>query len=609
MQNRAPPGWRAAGARYTAGVGSQGRNATPFASFAVAGLLLVLLAGLAVLQYHWIGEISRAERERRAARLEADTQRFAAEFDRELALVCAAFMPRLGEADMALDERLRARHAAWTDTAPHARVLDELLLAERAPDGSLGLLRFEPQSGRLERAEWSADLRGVRERLEAGSRARLEGSEPEGGEHALALLAEVPALVVPAAFGDEHPALIIARLDRAYLADVLLPELAQRHFGGRSGEYDLAVVRRGTSGDALIWRSGPDVSLENLRRPDASTDMFGLRPFAELRPRGPRFGRRGPGPHGFGPPPHVHRGAPARVPGPPLGLAGPGGAWRLLVRHHDGSLEAAVSRARWHNLVVSAAVLSLLASSVVFLAASTRRAHALSRQQLEFVAGVTHELHTPLAGIRSAAQNLHDGVVQGPEQVRRYGALIEKEGRRLSELLQQVLEFAGIHGGRRPLRRERVDARALVEEAVQACRFVIEEHGARVETDLPESLPPLEADPDALRTALRNLVANAAKYGGGWLRVAARVQDRRALELRVEDRGPGIDTDERRRIFEPFYRGRGARAGQAAGSGLGLSIVRDVVAAHGGSVEVKPRVEGGSVFTLRLPLARAEAPA
>ena len=121
------------------------------------------------------------------------------------------------------------------------------------------------------------------------------------------------------------------------------------------------------------------------------------------------------------------------------------------MKHPSGSLEAAVNAARRRNLLVSTASSAMLGASMGLLVVSTRRAQELARQQIEFVAAVSHELRTPLAVIRSAADNLADGVVHDEAQVRKYGELVRGEGRRLTEMVEQILEFAGIQSGQRAL--------------------------------------------------------------------------------------------------------------------------------------------------------------
>ena len=142
---------------------------------------------------------------------------------------------------------------------------------------------------------------------------------------------------------------------------------------------------------------------------------------------------------------------------------------------------------------------------------------------MEFVAGVTHELNTPLAAIRSAGQNLADGIVKDPAQVRRYGGLIEKEGGRLTALVAQVLDFAGIESGSRAYASEPLEVAPLVDLVLRDHRLALEQAGMTVEADLAPDLPPVRGDAAALRRALDNVVANAVKFAasGRWLAVRA----------------------------------------------------------------------------------------
>jgi len=135
-------------------------------------------------------------------------------------------------------------------------------------------------------------------------------------------------------------------------------------------------------------------------------------------------------------------------------------------------------------------------------------------------------------------------------------------------------------------------------------RLVLEQAGIALEREVAPDLPELRGDAPALRRAIANLVTNAAKFAatGRWIGIRAAARpDGRAVVLRVEDRGPGIPREERERVFEPFYRGPAAERNATPGSGLGLSLVRHVVRAHGGSVRVEPRDGGGAALVVELP--------
>lgn len=572
-------------------------------SLAAAGILFVLLAVLATLQYRWIGEVSEAERERMRASARSAAAGVAEDFDREMTRAFRHFDPGAAS-DPA---PWLAEHAkSWAGEARFPGLVREVFLARRVAGGPFELQRATIDSGRVETAEWPADLEAVRLRLERPLRGIGEappsrfsrrggsgfgrGAEP-GGRNSSEIVDEVPALIVPPVGlpGDEH---VIVRLDRSALLDGFLPQLVRRHFG-EAAEYDVAVVRRGQPSEVL-YRSRPDLVPSALREPDMEAGLFGVRPSQAPPGSGVR-------------PPSTPSGGRERQDGgwrdrPPPGSFG--GAWRLLAWHRLGSLQEAVAATRRRNLAVSGGILGLLAAAVAVLLASAHRAQRLARQQMEFVAGITHELRTPLSAIRLAGQNLKDGLVSDPDRVRQYGGLVEREGRRLSGLVEEALGHAGIASKSEVDRAQPTDVGAVVEEAVAACRWLAEENGATVERQILPGLPSVLGDPSALRTLFENLVSNAIKYGGRGGRVLVRARgEGREVEVSVEDRGPGIPAEDLPHIFEPFYRGRGMSSGTIAGSGLGLSLVRRIAQAHGGRVEVASSTESGTTFCVRLPAA------
>lgn len=285
------------------------------------------------------------------------------------------------------------------------------------------------------------------------------------------------------------------------------------------------------------------------------------------------------------------------------------GQWQLVIRHRAGSLEAAVATVRRRNLAISFGVLLLLGVSVGLIVISSRRAQNLAEKQIEFVAGVSHELRTPLSVICSAAENLADGVVENRDQIKRYGTLIRDEGRRLTGMVEQVLEFAGAQSGKQTYDLRPVAPESVIEDALAALHVPIQESGFELEEELADVLPLIKADSAALSRALQNLINNALKYGGErrWLRISARVVRQvtgEELQLAVADRGLGISPEELPQIFDPFYRGKEVTAAQIHGNGLGLSLVKHIVEAHGGRISVESKVGEGSVFTMHLPVMR-----
>ena len=300
------------------------------------------------------------------------------------------------------------------------------------------------------------------------------------------------------------------------------------------------------------------------------------------------------------------RPGPSAPPLPPPDFRREEGPWRAFVRHRAGSLDAVVGRARARNLALGSGVLFLLGMSIVLVTVSARRATELSERKMEFVAGVSHELRTPLAVIRSAAQNLADGSVSGGPQVRRYGGLIEAEGRRLEDLVEKVLELAGVQSQNQHSPRERVSITGIARSAIADSAAEARERGIEVEADLPAADLFVLGDEDGLRRGVANLVGNAIKHGGEDNAVRVSVQSLSGeVSISVSDRGPGIPPSEVPHLFEAFYRGRRARERQVRGSGLGLSLVQQIAREHGGRVEVETNPGKGSRFSLILPMARS----
>jgi len=232
-----------------------------------------------------------------------------------------------------------------------------------------------------------------------------------------------------------------------------------------------------------------------------------------------------------------------------------------------------------------------------------RRESEVARLKADFVANVSHDLKTPLSVIRMFGETLELGRVTDLAQREAYYRVITRESERLSRLIDNVLDFSRIEGGRRTYERVRAPVEPLVRESLEPFAYPLAQGGFKVEVDVAPDLPDVLMDPAAVGQALTNLVDNAIKYSGErkTIRVAAAAADG-ALALSVADEGIGIPPAEHARIFEKFYRvGRSETQGRR-GSGVGLALVRHVAEAHGGRVTVESRPGAGSRFTLRLPV-------
>ncbi len=289
-----------------------------------------------------------------------------------------------------------------------------------------------------------------------------------------------------------------------------------------------------------------------------------------------------------------------------LMAGGPGVMWRLWLEPRPSRFEALITSERWRNLGLSFGILAVLAASLLLLALESRRARQLAGRQMDFVAGITHELRSPLAVMAAASDNLADGVVLTQAAVRQHGEAIRRQARRLAQMIEQILEFAALKSGKRAYRLEAVDLEELLQEVAAQSRGLLAESQATLRLAGAAALPPVSADRAALSQALQNLIGNAVKFGGGGVQIeitAGLEAGSGQIRIAVSDNGPGIPAAELQQIFEPFYRGSQARADQIRGSGLGLSLVRQSITAMSGRVWAESAPGDGSRFFIQLPLA------
>jgi signal transduction histidine kinase len=636
----------------------------------LVGVVMLLVPALAWMQYQWLGQLSTAERERMQRTLRTAAAQFATEFDTELSRTLVSLQV---DGQTIRDQNWTAyaqRYSVWASATSEPRLVRDVWLVDTKPgttlpplfDGSsaipvdrLRLRRWNVQALAFEDAPWPDDLAKLRDGLatrfigfqvqrgrgfDPGSRREASLSVSLGDE--TTLISPVTLFEMP---GDRQgPPKIailgftIVRLDPAVIRDTILAALTQRHFHGGDSEVDyrVAVVKKDEPA-TVVWESEPGIAASVTAAPDVTQNFMGPRPdqmfvFARSMRGNDTLTVPPPPPP---PPPgdkidihrenivvsmidrEAERTGGKRVITRAGQIGGFDTRWVLMAKHRSGSLEAAVAAVRTRNLIVSSSTLLLLTVVIGLIAVSARRAQQLARQQMEFVAAVSHELRTPVSVIGAAAGNLADGVVGDPQRVRKYGETIQGEARRLGETVERVLQLAGIAAGRAAAAQTPISPADLIHESLQACRFEIDAAGFNVEVAIADGLPNVVGDVAALKSALQNVISNAVKYGGSarWLRVSAtaipgsRLPAPGEVLFAVEDRGIGIDADERKHIFEPFYRGRDALSQQIQGSGLGLNLVMRIVEAHGGKVNVASEQGKGSTFTLSLPAAHDRAAA
>ena len=555
---------------------------SPFGSRIAPAIYLavaVLLAVLAVVQYRWSTRIAAADAQREREHLDTAASLFANEFN-DTIVKAMEFLQS--------DAQQAVKSGARLSGVP--RIFSELYYVDATANGARKIQKLNADGAFVSSAqpEWlpgEACAASVLDAPPALASPVFKLSQVlTDGAHGLRVMRSFA--------GDQC---LLGLLDERYLREEYFPRLLKQSFGDTTwSEYDFAVLARDQKRDPLFGHAmtadvkKPFFSMANIRLSRAPKP-----PQLEKKEReNVLFVQR------------FESTVVARGAAPRRSLFGDG-MWELDIRHKGVPLAEAFERTRRRDLLLSIAVETLLGAAIVFLVIGVRRIQRLAEQKMEFVAAVSHELRAPVSAISMLSRNQADGLITGAEKVQQYGELMHQQSRRLSEMVEQTLQYAGIHSNLgRPAKTE-IDLKRLIQEVVEARREELERRGFAVEVDTNAQLPAVQGDRNLLRIAVDNLISNAGKYaeGGRWIRVSAEYSaaDKEIL-VSVEDRGQGIDPQDQAEIFEPFTRGQAAIEAQIPGSGIGLSLVRSAAEAHSGTVTLVSEPGAGSKFTLHLPV-------
>lgn len=638
-------------------------NRKPSLMLVLAVVMLGLLAALATLQYRWLGQISRAESERMKRTLSASASGFSQDFDREITMAFAMFqIPSVQNSSQEFAPLFAERFRLWKSSSSNPQLISDVFLVSKN-DAGFQLSRFNSTELKLEPVEWTNTFKNIKTNIEKTfiKQTQFETEEnlpPHELEGFDVIEPNLPALTIPVthefAMRIRMPMervpfqpvsnFVIVKLNSDFIKNELIPNLSRKYFSGSTGlDYNVAILNEANSsfiysstakeqkilGDAkmplfrLRLEEIPPMFLLNLRHDN--TDIKGTVTFeSRTQKRSASVSNDVENKHqkqtissnttrdGEFKVRVINKSIGSDFTYQTIVEEPQQGYWTLVVQHRAGSLDAFVANARRQNLLISFGILLLLAASVTLIVIATRRSQILAQRQIEFVSSVSHEFRTPLAVICSAGENMADGIVESPKQVEKYGKLVLGEGRRLTEMVEQILEFAGANAKRRPLEVQLVSVRDVINDALQSCHPMLTEKDFNVKTKIDSDLPLIEADARSLSRAIQNLINNAIKYDDGecWLEIkvfADEKLNRKEVVISIADKGRGIAADELKNIFEPFYRGREAQAAQIHGNGLGLSLVKQTVAAHKGYVNVTSIAGKGSEFTIHLPIALTAA--
>src|SRR5213596_69032 len=270
-----------------------------------------------------------------------------------------------------------------------------------------------------------------------------------------------------------------------------------------------------------------------------------------------------------------------------------------------GTTLAAIGQHFFRSSFLTLAGLSLvLACGIALTYRNVSKEMALARLKSDFVSNVSHELRTPLSLIRLYAETLEMGRRSSREKYQEYYCIIRKESERLTALINNILDFSRIEAGGKEYDFRETDIGELAHDTLESYRYQIEQHGFAFQEEISGGLPRIRIDREAIARSLLNLVNNALKYSQNEKYLGVKLyRDNGSVKLEVIDHGIGIPPGEQQKIFDKFYRVGNALVHNTKGSGLGLSLVRHIVRAHGGEVSVESAPGQGSKFIIALPLS------
>ena len=551
-------------------------------------LMVVVVSILAVYQYRWTGEISRTEQARLKNSLATSVRNFDQEFSYDFQQLCAGLEldPEAQPSD--LEAHAARQLAVWQRGGAHAQLVSGLWIWKNSTT-SEALESLTGNDTEFRPASWPAELEPLRGTIHNQvKQAELISNDREALYYPWTFYSEGPALVRPifrVVPGERRSGqavspigILMVKLNSEYLASQYFPDLVGRQFGAAGQRSFVVAVRTSQPPNRIVYISETNFSLA-AGSSDAAVNLFDL--------VGEESRRRG----------HA-----------PLQSSAPGEQWQLIAQHPSGSLEEAVASWRRRNLAISLGLLLVLAASMALIFSGARRSRALARLQMEFVAGVSHELCTPLAVINTAADNLADGVVESNAQIQEYGSLIRGQGRRLERLVDEVLLFTAGRFGLSGYQLKPVEVAALLSQSLSTSEAHLREAGFTCITTIAEGLPPILADPTAAITCVENVVSNAIKYSNSskWIAIQASEtvsNGKPEVRISVEDKGIGIGPGDLPHIFEPFYRVPSVRDHQIRGVGLGLYLVKRMMEEMGGRVSVTSELGRGTTVVLHFVAA------
>ena len=631
-------------------------------------VMVTALITLAILQYRWLGSVSEAEKERLKQGLDASIENFISDFNEVFEILKTTFQIQVSSTDPDWSEQLVQRYIDWKLNSSQVDLVEQVYVVRKKNDNGTPTFTISRLSdGMLKKVEPTKELENwlddYYKTVSPDKPTQTLGNLPDFKMHSFIALpikqmnmVQVKRTGVDVAGSDIHINLkvdllddmVVLDLNDQYIKEELIPSIAKKYFSESYEEqYHMAILKEGEPNE-FYYNNSPETSFSepefsaNLSRlnftnlvflensleknivsdfPVNDTFEFGFKttfidtvdelddlvPIDQIRSINVISSSQSNikvRKVDSGKVVSLNEDTSVSASFPSIFTSSD---WQIWLDFKSGSLDAFVSKTRNRNLAISFGILGIMGVSVILIVVFTQRSRDLSEQQMLFVAGVSHELRTPITVIRTAAENLKEGVVQSEERRREYADLMLNEGRRLSEMVDQIMEFSGIQTGKRIYNFTEIDIDDLLNDVLREIKPVLEKQGMQLKFSNTFTKPTVYADRDALYLSISNLLHNAIKFSGDSKEISFTIDEVRPknkyLAFIVRDYGIGIPLNEQKEIFKPFFRGKQTVQNQVKGNGIGLSLVKKVAEAHKGEIRLKSEVGTGSIFLLIIPIS------
>jgi len=619
--------------------------------------MIVALITLAVLQYHWLGSVSDAEKKRLEENLEASIENFVSDLNRDFSSLNQAFKIQITNTDSDIAAIIGKSYLNWISNTKYPGLIDSVYFVQNANSSSPSFELFKTDPVRLtEISNTGAVKKWLSKKADSEDHATsgfdLLNTPDFGSPTFIGVPVQLLDLVTleNESLGrnlkvslniDQSDDIVLLQLDDSIIKNDVIPDISRTYFSDSySDQYHISIIKENVEDSTGVYFS--TTGNESVKEADFKKDLrsidfssiFVIQSQTHLDTNEGLFkgidslsskiqsinvNKKTPG-KAFKMMTESSQMSFNSVTNDSIfsvqkdttintsfeadfSKAG----WQFWLSFKEGSLDSFVNKTKNRNLIISFGILLILGFCVGMIVLFSKRSQDLAAQQMLFVAGVSHELRTPITVIRSAAENLNEGFVQDEKKRKQYTDLMLSESRRLSDMVDQIMEFSGIQAGKRVYSFAEVVVEDLMSDLLAEYKPVLEASGIQLEYSFTALEPVIYADRDALYLSVSNLLSNAIKFSGGSKKIRLAVAEnvkQDYLTFIVKDYGIGIPLDEQKNVFKPFFRGKKPVDDQVKGNGIGLSLVKKVADAHKGEIRLKSKEGKGSTFILILPNER-----